>query len=269
MNKSLYVCSFTLVSVFMTLALPGFVSATESQRYSTIDEVPLSLRQRLDYLNAAKNRKFTPLDGIIERFSVDNANVPEAVAKLSNNHNVLCGIEVVPWPFDSGKPDSIILPRISLSVERATPRQILDKLVLLDPTFVWTEDNGFANLVIHSALRSTTYPLNARITEFKVQDRPYTMALLSAQTPSLFQTPQVTDRLGLGMSGRWPREFEPKVSIDTRGVTAREIINQVGRQVGMSWVALWQGCQQDVHHTSFSMLPKIEITGRFQSKPEE
>ena len=239
--------------------IAGYGSSDEPQSES-IEDLPANMRQRIEALYAARNRKFTVLDGILEEFAVTDLTVPEAVAKLSNDHNVLCGIEVVPWPPGSDGLKPLDLEHISISLVKKTPREILDSLTVLDPTFTWTEDKGIANLMVRSAYESPEYPLNIPIPEFRVNDRPYTMVFGSRYYPSLFVLPQIVDALKIGSSGRWPRELEPKLSLDTINMSARQITNQVAREVGMSW---WMvACKTATHKEDivwFHMLPKVNV----------
>ena len=202
--------------------------------YQSIEELPGMLRQRIDELHAARERDFTALDGIIADFSITDVTVAEGVAQLGNNYNVLCGIEVIPWP---GSPEGLApaqLQRVSLSLQQTTPRQILDKLVSMDPTFTWVEKEGVANIVMRQSYKTPDYPLNKHIAHFKVDDRPYTMVFGGPYLPAgLFQLPEVHESLAFGSSGRWPREFEPLVSLDIVDATVRDIINQVARKMGM------------------------------------
>ncbi|MHC4337804.1 MAG: hypothetical protein ACYSTG_07640 [Planctomycetota bacterium] len=191
------------------------------------------LRHRIENLYAAKDRDFTPLDGVVEDFSVTELPVPAAVAQLSNDCNVLCGIEVIPWPVTTSVP----VWRISLSIQHATPGQILDKLVSMDPNFIWFEDQGIANLVMREAYESPDYPLNRRIPHFQVKDRPLTR-VFSAPRDALFGLSEVWESLAFGGGARWPVEFEPRVSVDAIDLTVRQIINEVARKVGMSWSAV-------------------------------
>jgi len=225
--------------------------------WKTIEDLPSNLRQRVDALHAARSRKFTPLDGTLTHFSVGALSLPEAVAKLSNDNNVLCGIEVIPWPSGASGMPMVERRRISLSLENTTPRRVLDALVALDPNFVWVEDRGVANVVMRTAFDSPNYPMSAVVPEFSVHDRPYTMVYMGRYVPALL----LLQARGLVFSttGRWPSEFEPKVTIETRGETVRAIINRVGREVGMSWTAV--ACKTQEKHEDivwFHMEPSIE-----------
>ena len=243
----------------------GYGSSASFPRYGSIEELPSNLRQRIDELHAARERDFTALDGIIADFSITDVTVAEGVAQLSNNYNVLCGIEVIPWP---GSPEGLApaqLQRVSLSLQQTTPRQILDKLLTMDETFIWFEEHGIANLVIRKAYESTDFPLNKRISHFKVNDRPYTMVFGSPYLPAgLFQLPEVHESLVFGMSGRWPSEFEPLVSLDIVDATVRDIINQVARKVGMSWSAVLCETPSGEPWVSFHMHPRIPVPRCFQ-----
>jgi len=236
--------------------------------YQSIEELPGILRQRIDELHEARERDFTALDGIIADFSITDVTVAEGVAQLGNNYNVLCGIEVIPW---LGSPEGLApaqLQRVSMSLQQTTPRQILDKLVSLDPTFTWVENEGVANLVIRKAYDSPNYPLNKRIAHFKVNDRPYTMVFGGPYLPAgLFQLPEVYESLVFGSSGRWPREFEPLVSLDIVDATVRDITNKVALKVGMPWSAVLCETPSGEPWVSFHMHPKLPVPRCFQ-EPE-
>lgn len=246
----------------------GYGSAGTLPQYQSVDELPSSLRHRIQVLRAAKERRFTPLDGIIERFSVREETVPEAVAKLCNDHTVVCGLEVVPWPQAAHRPSSDTLKRVSATFENTSPRQILDNLVSADPTFSWIENDGVANIVLSKAYKSTTYPLNTKVSEFDVEERPYTMVFLGPPAPALLALPQVQEALLIGSSGRWPREFEPRVSLHAVDKTIRQIINQVSREVGMPW--LLASCVQPNGESIavFQMYPQISLPGCLIGKPD-
>lgn len=228
--------------------------------YQSIEELPSVLRQRIDELHEARERDFTSLDGTIADFTITDVTVAEGVAQLGNNYNLLCGIEVIPWP---GSPDGLapaLLQNVSLSLQQTTPRQILDKLISLDPTFTWVENEGVANVVMRQAYESPDYPLNKRIAHFKVDDRPYTMVFGGPYLPAgLFQLPQVSESLVFGSSGRWPREFEPLVSLDIIDATVRVITNQVARRVGMPWSAVLCKTPSGEPWVSFHMHPRIPV----------
>jgi hypothetical protein len=239
-------------------------------QYQSVEELPASLRQRIEVLHAAKGRRFTPLDGIIERFSIREETVPQAVAKLCNDHTVICGLEVVPWPSTSQDPVLRNLKRFSVSFEKASPRQILDSLVSKDPAFLWVEERGIANVVPTKAYNSPAYPLNKKIPQFEVEDRPYTMVFAGVvyPAPALFGLPEVQEALPIGGSGRWPREFEPQVSVHAQDKTVREIINEVARQVGMAWslASCVQRNGEDL--AAFRMHPHVSLPDCLIGKPD-
>jgi hypothetical protein len=245
----------------------GYGSSTSFRSYDSydsIEELPSNLRQRIDELHMAMERDFTSLDGTITDFSFTDLTVPEAVRRLSIDYTVLCGIEVIPWP---SSPEGLVpaqLKRVSMSLQQATPRQILDKLVTMDPTFIWFEDQGIANIAIRKAYESPDYPLNKRIPHFTVNDRPYTMVFGGRYLPALFGLPQVRDYLVFGSSGRWPREFEPRVSVDAVDATVRDIINQVARKVGMPWSAVLCETPSGEPWVSFHMHPRLPVPRCFQ-----
>ena len=222
---------------------------------TSVEELPAAIRARIDALHAAKNRPFTRLDDPIEDFTVPYVTLPQAVAKLSDLHDVLVGIELVPWPL--GEP-ALALAKVGVHLRNTTPRQVLDALVAQDPGFVWVEDNGFANVVIRSARETANYPLNETVPEFRVAGRPYSMAVGGPDQPTVGALPNVLRRLVLGGTARWPREFEPRVSLNRANATVRQIINEVGRQVGMSWtIQATGGVLEGRIDCSFSMLPQL------------
>lgn len=238
-------------------------SKPDATSWKSIDDLPANIRSHVDALYAARSRKFTALDGKIEKFSVSKLTVPEAVAELSNQANVICGIEVVSWQSSPTELKSVVLPQVSLSVENTTPRRILDKLISLDQTFVWGEDSGIANVVMRSAYNSPAYPFNLTIDEFSVAGSPYSNAFIGEpHVWGLFQLPQVSPALPIGMSGKWPTKFEPQVTLDAHGACVRKIVNEVARQVGMSWSLVWHDAPRSTPGKSgamFWMIPKVWV----------
>lgn len=231
----------------------------------SIEELDYTSQQRLAVLYAAKDRKFTQLDDVINEFSFENLTIPQAVAKLSNDCNVLCGIEVIPWPAEKEGLKPAKLSTYSLSVQKTQVRKILDKLVSLDPNFVWFEEQKTANLVMRKAYERPDYPINKVIKEFNVEDKPYSYILFGGigipnyNLPALFLLPEIRDFLGFGGSARWPTEFEPRVSVDITNATARQIINYVGREVGMSWCAALCTSPGGEPWVAFVMYPNIIV----------
>lgn len=235
-------------------------SSSPLPRYQSREELPENLRLRIQQLYAAKDRRFTALDETVKDFSVVDATVPEAVAQLSNDCNFLCGIEAIPWPPDPEGWPTVSFQRISLSLQQATPRQILNRLVSMDPAFTWFEDQGFANIVMGQAYESPDYPLNSRVPKFQVEDRQYTKVFLSpGAEPALFMVPQVGESLAISITGRWPQELEPRVSVDAVDATVRCIINDVARKVGMSWVMVASHVRNNKRVARFVMHPTLPL----------
>ena len=271
--KKIHSWSYFAAILFLLFLLCGQVwaeSTTETQTvvtdespWKSIDDLPPNIRIHVDALYAARNRKFTALDGKVEKFSVDQLTVPDAVAKLSNDNNVLCGIEVIPWQSSSKELKSFVLPRVSLSLENTTPRQILNKLISLDPTFTWVEDQGIANVIIRSAYDSPTYPLNLTVDKFSVTDRPYSNVFIGQpHVWGLFQLPQVAPAIPIGHTGKWPTKFEPQVTFEMRGASVRKITNRVAREVGMSWSLVWNDClppERGKSTAMFWMIPNVWV----------
>lgn len=269
----LWFCFFFIVVLPFVFLFSGHVWAegtTETQAiipdespWKSIDDLPPNIRVHVDALYAARDRKFTVLDGKVEGFSVDQLTVPEAVAKLSNVNDVLCGIEVIPWRSDLNELKSSVLPQVSLSLQNTTPRQILDKLVALDPSFIWTEEQGVANVIMRSAYDCSTYPFNLTVDKFSVVDRPYSEVFIGEPYVwGLFQLPQVSPALRIGHASKWPTKFEPQVTFEMSGASVRKIVNRVAREVGMSWSLVWNDCAPTESCRSsaiFWMIPQVWV----------
>ena len=231
---------------------PGIYGGT-GKKFLTISEMPEGMQYRYYELYAARTRDFTPLDKEIESFSIEKLSIPEAVAKLSNEHNVLCGIEAINWKNDFSDSKPFYPEKFSISFEKESPRSILDKLVLLDPNFAWFEENGFANIVMLKALENSNYPFNISIKNYEIKEMPYTYLFMGYG--SLRSAPEIKGQLPFGGSLRWEPEFAPKISIKASDSTARQILNAVGKNIGMSWSAVL--CSGPMPWISFQMLPKI------------
>jgi hypothetical protein len=183
---------------------------------------------------AARTPTWGP-DDVVDQFTAQSVDLPTAVKMLSNEYHVLCGIEVIPWAAGAGDLEQP--PLVSLTVSDVPVRYIMKMLVMQDPRFVWSEDNGVINVVMRCAAAARDYPLNSAIPEFEAKNSPFFSLLVGGQEgykDSLFGQPEIRGRLGVGMGyeGYWE---EPTVTLSMRNQTARAIINEVARKLKVSW----------------------------------
>jgi hypothetical protein len=163
----------------------------------------------------------------------------------------------------------------------ATCREMLDLLVSLDPTYVWSEDSGVANLVVASAWALPGYPFNIVLAGFRTASVPYELAFFNCPQDlcperrhvALFWRPEVAALAAGGTVGHGPNEG-PRVTVNMANVTPREILNEVARQTRMSWIA--QSREELVAPDGraavwFGMSPYLVWTGgpRFARYPPE
>jgi hypothetical protein len=175
---------------------------------------------------------------VIEKFEVRNEDVPSAVASLANEHAVLCGIAVVPYPQHTG-PALVQAPfkRVTLAVSHVKVRELLNRLVALDPAFEWREREGVVNVALRGTFKNPAHPLNRVIPHFAVHDVPYPFALYGdwqGEMRGLFRLEWASGlpMMGVG-SGPPPSEYPP-VTVDARDNTALLILNDMARQLRLS-----------------------------------
>ena len=203
--------------------------------------VGTSEKSTLDLLWEARNRTVLGADGIIQsRFRAVEQDVPTIVARLANEHNVLCGIAVVPYPPEIREaPAQPPFKRLNVEVEGVVVRDLLNLLVQADPNFEWREDNGVVNVALRGTFGNEKHPLNTVIPRFEVNDVPYYFALFgnpTGETTGLFRTGDLTSRLGVGLvySGP-PLDTLPRVSVSASNKTVLQIVNDVARQLRLCW----------------------------------
>lgn len=202
--------------------------------------VVTSLRTTLQRTWDAQEKTPLGLDDVIESFVVEDEDVPSALARLSNEHNVLCGIAVVPYPPQYLQPNGAPLFRpLRASLSRATVRQILDTLVALDPCFEWREDRGVINLALRGTFGQEQHPLHTVIPEWTADGVPYVIALYGdpswSGTP-LFRSGRLPDDfpVGIGYSGPAWDEW-PLVTVYAENETLLQILNDIAGQLHLSW----------------------------------
>jgi hypothetical protein len=195
----------------------------------------------------AQDRTPPGLDTVIERFEVSDETVPAAVVRLVNEHGVLVGLYVVPWP-ETPAPEPLLgaekpLATVSATFENATVAQILNGLVTLDPRFIWWEDRGVINVALASTVEDSTHPLNTPLPLFEVDEVPYLLALAGdpewrdrlVPGPLLEEVYLVTGLLvGFQYFGP-PPDLYPPVTISVKGWTTVEILNETARQLKLPW----------------------------------
>jgi len=192
---------------------------------------------------AARDRTVRGPEDIIETFHVANLDVPSAVARLANEQAVLCGIAIVPYPQHLGPP-SVLPPfkRVTLAVNRVRVREILNRLVGLDPAFGWREDSGVITVALRATLENPEHPLNATIPTFVVNEVPWPIALFG-WSGEWQVDPGPLFRLGwaegwpfsFAYSGYAPIEELPRVTISARNQTPLQILDEMARQLRLSW----------------------------------
>ena len=225
-------------------------------KYHSIGEMPENMQQRYYELYSARTRNFIPLDSIIENFSFEKLTIPEAVAKLSNEHNVLCGIEVINYKQSINDSKPYEGERYSLSLTKVTPSAILNKLVSLDPNFVWfEEEDGIINVVMRNAFENPDYSFNIVISHYEIKDVPYPFVFMGYR--SLNSLSEVKGLMPFGGDLRWEAQYAPKISIKASNKTVRQIINAVGKNIGMSWSAVLCSGPNNMTWISFQMVPKL------------
>jgi hypothetical protein len=226
-----------------TFALCGAVSGglpAEPQPPEAPKGVRLPFLSTLQQLWNARERTIADLDSVIEKFEVRDEDVPTAVGRLANEHNVLCGIAVLPWPRNTAAPSpGPPFKYVRNSFACARVRDILDRLVVSDPSFEWREADGVVNLALRGTFDNPGHPLNQVIPEFDVRDVPYPIALHGypgwpVEALSSLDWAKGLD-VGCASSGPGPYEYPP-VTLSARQQSPLQIINEMARQLRLSWI---------------------------------
>ena len=189
----------------------------------------------------ARERTIADLDSVIEKFQVCGEDVPTAVVRLANDHNVLCGIIVLPWPRKPAVPSPRpIFKHVCNSFAHARVRDILDWLVASDPSFEWREANGVVNVALRGTFENPEHPLNQVIAQFDVREVPYLIALHYGYPGWPVRGLCSLDwakglDVGFVGSGPGPDEYPP-VTLSARQQSPLQIINEMARQLRLSWL---------------------------------
>jgi len=171
------------------------------------------------------------LDEVIESLSITELCVRRILAILGNDYGLRYGIEQIGWNVPQEATEFI-----SFEVKDMKVRDLLNKLVTLDPRYLWTRDGEYVNFILRGAYEADAYPFNANITKYEVEDMPYAQAYW----PPLAELYE-TIGFGLGAGLRHPPDFGPTVTASMQNASLRKILNEVARQTDVSWDVGSQG----------------------------
>ncbi len=186
---------------------------------------PLSAEEALWASRFPAPQPVLALDEVIESLAITEATVGTILRVLANDYGLRYGIEEIWWNIV--EEDSEL---ISFDANDIAVRELLDRLVALAPRYVWRADGEYINFVLRDAYKAKGYPLNARMSEYKVEDMPYARAS-SVLLGELYDTTGFAFGRGL----RHPPDFGPTVTTSMRNASVREILNEIARQTDMCW----------------------------------
>ena len=165
------------------------------------------------------------LTATIPHFSATDTKVVDILRTLSRDYGLRYGLEEVPWKAEEQPSASV-----SLQVEGATVREVLDYLVRLDRRYAWESDGDYANFFLRQASEAPDYPLNVPLEAVTISGKAYVeatgtvMVLLYEKTGFAF-----------GQGARHPRGFGPQVTLSRQDATGRRLFNEIARQADMCW----------------------------------
>lgn len=165
------------------------------------------------------------LDEVIESLAITEASVPTILRVLGNDYGLRYGIEEIWWniPEEGSK-------LISFEVKDVEVHDLLNKVVGLDPRYLWARDGEYVNFILRDAYKADDYPFNTNISKYEVEDMPYAQAYW----PPVVELYETTG-FGIGAGLRHPPDFGPTVTASMQNASVREILNEVARQTDMCW----------------------------------
>ncbi len=215
----------------------GVAAPTPSEKPRPVRSINVGPGPALSTEEAMWARHFPPaqpvlgLDDVIESLSITEATVSTILSILGNDYGLRHGIEQIWWKIPEAEPKLL-----SFEVNEIRVHDLLDKLVSLDPRYLWTSDGEYVNFILRAAYETADYPLSIIIPEFEVIDAAYAHASMRILRVVREQTGLVT---GGGL--RHSPDFGPKVTFSVENATPREILNEIARQADMSWrVRPWE-----------------------------
>ncbi|MBU0714728.1 MAG: HEAT repeat domain-containing protein [Verrucomicrobia bacterium] len=164
----------------------------------------------------------------ISSFEIKDLLIREAVRKLAEEAHLLCCFESMPENHPQWWAKNGLLRKLSVAVNNATPREVLDKFAeLSDNTWYWEEWQGVINIIPKERQGASNYFLNRIVSSFHVEDMefPDAICLLIKQTG---------EKPGYGIMDRPGNDNSP-VNIDVKNLTVRQILDTMTTQTGRTW----------------------------------
>lgn len=174
------------------------------------------------------------LQKAVPLFKVEGVPLSQAIGDLADQVNLPICLERV------GVPNGIQEVRfeVSLQMVNTTLKEVLDTLVKQDPRYFWNEDNGIINFLPREAKDDKAYPLNRKLTRFKVDATPllktidilikqaYDQTGLTHKQFSFRFAPDLVNTFSASAS------YQELMTIDLRDATLRSIVNAIVKQIG-------------------------------------
>ncbi len=168
-----------------------------------------------------------PLLAKVRVLELENQTVFDGIAKLSAVAET--GFAVERELTSKQKPQLAPVIRFTARIENVSIRQALDWLFQLDPRYTWKAEERFVNVFPRYVERDPEYPLNRTIRFFEVRNANSAGGAAMAAADHA-EPPQQLAVLQLGDT-----HFSKPVSFTFEGVTLRQALNQIARQLGPTY----------------------------------
>lgn len=175
-------------------------------------------------------KRYTPVEKRGLKDIAFNDNLLDCVDKLYFEHNIPIVLEGFEYTLPPNAP-----PRISYSAKKTTVRQLLDSIVS-QKSFSWTTDGNFIHIISTALASRPDYPMNSVIEHISAKnvDRNVLIKLALAQ----IEKNNVSEPLIFVEYpyAKYDIIFDPpKISIDIKHATLREVLDQISRKGGINY----------------------------------
>jgi len=181
------------------------------------------------------------LDLRVPLFEVENATMEKALTELKFRWRIQVCLEKVPKESEDEKEATI-----SVKLENATVREVLEALVKADPRYYWEvyesyldKSASLINILPVDAKADPNNPMNIKVEKAMIKDAtPYSaIAGIDYWIPELVRKLHPHGVLGHAFYGIGAKVKVFKIYFEFEGLTVREILNEIAlRSGGLGWI---------------------------------
>lgn len=178
-----------------------------------------------------------PLQQHVAGVELNDQSVVDGVAMVNRTTGLAVSVEYQLGATISGPAPPV--KTLNVSTGAGTVSEVLDRLCALDPTFTWIHNRNMINVLPRPLASDPSYLLNRKVNEVTFQE---VQGADNAVMKMVGQLPGPREQIAVLQVGG-PVNFAKPWNATLKGVTIREVLNDIAQQLGPTYGWQFSGAQ--------------------------